>query len=71
MDALFMVCSVMEEADIEVAPLQGSSLRLLCQRTWDEWGRPWGRERDVTQADLQENWEKRLGATAAGVWTSP
>ena len=27
MDALRMVCSVMEEADIEVAPVNGSSLR--------------------------------------------
>ena len=39
----------------------------MYQGTWDEWGRPWGRQRDVTQADLQDDWEKWLGVTAARV----
>ena len=63
MPALRMVCSVLEEADIEIPPVGGSSAPRLF--TSPE-GRPWGRPR-VDSASLRQQWEAQLGITAASV----
>ena len=61
--ALRMVCSVLEEADIEIPPVGRSSAPRLF--TSPE-GRPWGRPR-VDSASLRQRWEAQLGITAASV----
>ena len=63
MPALRVVCSVLEEADIEIPPDGKSSAPRLF--TSPE-GRPWGRPR-VGSASLQQQWEAQLGITAASV----
>ena len=63
MPALRMVCSVLEEADIEIPPVGRSSAPRLF--TSPE-GRPWGRPR-VDSASSRQRWEAQLGITAASV----
>ena len=64
MPALRMVCSVLEEADIEIPPVGRSSAPRLF--TSPE-GRPWGRPRVGSASLQQQQWEAQLGITAASV----
>ena len=63
MAALRMVCSVLEEADIEIPPAGTSSAPRFFTK---EDRRPWGRPRGGS-ASLQQQWETQLGITAARV----